>query len=102
MQDAMEYLPRRRSQLAELGVTEDQLNKLQDLGGVPACQVTKHKDGEVRQHTELHNRSNYRTTSSSGLHESRCTRQGAYHHIWGKGNRPISRTSGMSQQWLML
>ena len=52
MQDAMEYLPRRRSQLAALGTTEEQLNKLQDLGGVPAPLVTKYNDGEIRQHTE--------------------------------------------------
>ena len=52
MQDAMEYLPRRHSQLAALGTTEKQLNRLQDLGGVPAPLVTKHSDGEVRQHTE--------------------------------------------------
>ncbi len=51
MQDAMEYLPRRRSQLAALGTTEEQLDKLQDLGGVPAPLVTKYSDGEVRQHT---------------------------------------------------
>ena len=52
MQDAMEYLPRRRAELAALGATSDELHNLKDLGGVPQALVRKYSDGEVRKHTD--------------------------------------------------
>ena len=54
MQDAMEYLPRRRAQLAELGATEEDINRLSDIvpGEIPQALVNRYSDGEVRTHTE--------------------------------------------------
>ena len=54
MQDAMEYLPRRRSQLADLSATSEEINRLGDIvvGQVPEALIRKYNDGEVRTHTE--------------------------------------------------
>ena len=54
MQDAMEYLPRRRAQLAELGATEEDINRLSDIvpNEIPQALVKRYSDGEVSTHTE--------------------------------------------------